>query len=322
MHQLETPRDVAHRPATNPAAAYLAGLAPGSRRAQAAALEWLAAEATGGAACAASMPWGELRFEHTHALRARLEERYAPATANRHLAALRGVLLAARRLGQIGVEAHALASDLEPVRGSRLPAGRALGRDELERLFRVCTADPSPAGYRDAALLAVLFGCGLRRAEAAALELADWNGAELRVVGKGRKERCVPVPSGARPALDAWVRARGNAAGALLCPVDRLGVVSVRRMSEQAIYAALARRARRAEVAGFSPHDLRRTYTSELLDAGVDLPTVQALVGHARPETTARYDRRGERTRRAGVELLPIPRVTRDGAPGQHAVGG
>jgi len=305
-------QEIAPRPAPSapsPAAVYLARLAPGSRRAQAGALEWLAREASGGRESAATLPWHALRYEHTQALRSRLADRFAPATANRHLAALRGVLQEAWRLGMLDAETYHRATDLERVRGARVPAGKALGMTELAALFAACGRDSSPAGARDAALLAVLYGGGLRRAEAAGLELADWASAsgELRVRGKGAKERIVYATNGGRAAIEAWVAIRGDATGALLCPVDRCGRIEIRHLSEQAIYAALQRRADEAGVAAFSPHDLRRTFISDALDAGADVAAVQALAGHANPATTTRYDRRGERAKRRVSELLHVP---------------
>lgn len=310
MHQIETLRDVAHHDETpSPAAVYLARLAPGSRRAQAGALAWLAREASGGTCGPEDLPWHELRYEHTQALRARLAERYAPATANRHLAALRGVLHQVWRLGLMDAETYHRATDLERVRGARVPAGRSLAMAELAALFEVCGRDCSPAGARDAALLSVLYGGGLRRAEAASLDLADWTptSGELRVRGKGSKERLVYATNGGRAALEAWVAVRGDAPGALLCPVDRCGRIEVRGLSEQSIYAALARRADEAGVAAFSPHDLRRTFISDALDAGADVSAVQALAGHANPGTTTRYDRRGERAKQRAAALLHVP---------------
>ena len=140
----------------HPAAVYLARLAPGSQRAMHAALETLAALLSTGRHTAASLPWGELRYQHTQAARALLAERYAPATANRHLAALRVVLKEAWRLGLIPVEDYQRAVDLGGVKGMTLPRGRALGAGELRALFAACAARGGPAGARDAALLAVL----------------------------------------------------------------------------------------------------------------------------------------------------------------------
>ena len=79
-------------------------------------------------------------------------------------------------------------------------------------------------------------------------------------------------------------------------------------MTPDAVLKALARRARAAGIgARFSPHDLRRTFISELLDTGADLATVRALAGHARVETTAGYDRRGEQAKRRAAEMLHFP---------------
>ena len=82
-------------------------------------------------------------------------------------------------------------------------------------------------------------------------------------------------------------------------------------MSDQAVYLELKKRAKQARVKGFSPHDLWRTFASEMLDAGADISTVQKMMGHADPATTARYDRRGEEAKRKAASLLhfPYPRV-------------
>lgn len=96
----------------------------------------------------------------------------APAPANVRLAAVRGVLRAAWRLGLIDTDAWQRAADVGAVKGSRLPAGRALEMTVRSALFESC-ADRTAAGARDACLLTLLYGAGLRRAEAAAVQVAD-----------------------------------------------------------------------------------------------------------------------------------------------------
>ncbi len=162
---------------------------------------------------------------------------------------------------------------------------------------------------RDAAILAVLYTGGVRRAELAGLDLADWSTdpPTLRVRGKGGKERLVPLAGGAAAALRAWLRARGDRTGGLFLPINKGGRLCGDRLGDHAVYAVLRKRLSEAGVARLSPHDLRRTFVGDLLDAGIDLATVQRLAGHASPTTTARYDRRGEATKRRAIEALHFP---------------
>jgi site-specific recombinase XerD len=156
-----------------------------------------------------------------------------------------------------------------------------------------------------------LYGVGLRRAEAASLTIADYDSesGELRVRGKGDKERLGYATGGAKEALDAWIELRGGEPGPLFCRVNKAGRVELAPISEQAVYAILRRLATAADVTAFSPHDLRRTFVSDLLDAGADIAAVQRLAGHANVQTTARYDRRGEHAKRKAAELLHVPYV-------------
>jgi site-specific recombinase XerD len=166
-----------------------------------------------------------------------------------------------------------------------------------------------PAGPRDAAFLALLYAGGLRRSEAVTLDINDYDAeaGELRVEGKGRRERMVHLHGGAAEALAAWLGARGAAPGPFLCPVDRAGRVEIRRLTSQAVLLACRKRSKEAGVDRFSPHDLRRSFIRDLLDAGVDISSVQRMAGHARVTTTARYDRRPEARERKAAQKLHVP---------------
>jgi integrase len=291
---------------SSPVVRYLVRLAPSSRASQLQALR-VAAAAFG--AELAAVDWLTVDNAQMDALRAWLGARYAPQTANRILCAVRGVLVACVRSGELGRDAYERAIDVPPVRGSRVPRGRSLSGDELGRLVAAARARGGAVGLRHAAVLALLWGGGLRRAEACALRVADFNAAtgDVRIMGKGNKQRVIPLPARAADAVRAWLTARGRAEGFLFCPVLRGEPRPRRGLSAAAVYKELLRLARAAQVPHFSPHDLRRTYVGDLLDAGGDLATVQALVGHSDPATTARYDRRGERSRRAAVARLAEP---------------
>jgi site-specific recombinase XerD len=298
-------------PTRNPVAVYLAALnTKESKRGQLNALKSIV-RLVAPTYDVASFPWAQVRYEHAQVMRSQLAAKYAPATANKALGALRRVLEESWRLGLIDAETYHRVRDVKDVRGSRLPAGRMLQAGEVRTMFESCAADATASSTLDAAVLALLLGCGLRRDEAVSLDLADYNAetGELRVQGKGNKQRLVHIVNGAAKALAAWLRVRGSDAGPLLCPVNRWGHVELRPMTAQAVYARLAARAVRAGVGTFSPHDLRRTFVSQLLDNGADVAAVQRLAGHANVQTTMRYDRRGEQAKRRAAELLHVPFV-------------
>jgi integrase/recombinase XerD len=203
---------------------------------------------------------------------------------------------------------------------ARLPGRRSVAArlddtaGEIRTLFRACAEDPRPAGVRDAALLAVLYGAGVRRAEAVEMDVADFaseTGAIKVRSGKGNKDRLTYVQGMAGVAVEVWLDMRGRQGGPLFVPIHRSGKVRFQRMQEQSIYDVLKRRADSAGIPPFSPHDLRRSFAGDLLDAGADISTVQQLLGHASVTTTQRYDRRGEATKRRAAGLLHVPYIPR-----------
>jgi site-specific recombinase XerD len=308
----------------NPVLAYLARLSPGSRRTMRASLETIARLASGGEVGALDFPWWMLRYQHSEAIRGRLAEGYAPTTANKMLSAMKGVLKSCWRLGLMTADERDRASDVEPVRGTRLPPGRSIPRGELRSLFEVCAQEANDPrmrarGVRDAAMLALLYVGGLRRTELASLRLSDYDPEErsVRIRGKGNKERRVYAEGGADLLLSAWLELRGygDPDEPLFLPVRKDGEVrhtdahgeKKSSLSDQAVYKMVKRRHREAKIKEVSPHDFRKTFVGDLLDAIGDLSTVQKLAGHSDPATTARYDRRGERAMREAASHLHVP---------------
>jgi site-specific recombinase XerD len=272
-------------------------------------LDAIASVLTNGECDADTLNWASLRYQHTAAVQAVLVEKHSPATAKKMMCALKRVLREARKLGLMDAESYAIAVELPSIKSSKKLRGRALSQQEITALMDVCTLDPTPQGVRDAALIAILRGAGLRRAEVVKLELKDFNARTSAVEvrgGKGDKDRTVYLPDDAIAFVEDWLTLRGRRPGPLLCPIRKGGEIEVRHMTPQAVLLILQKRAQEAGVDSFSPHDFRRTFCSDLLDAGVDIVTVQKLAGHASPMTTSKYDRRGEEVKRRAVQSLSL----------------
>ncbi len=175
---------------------------------------------------------------------------------------------------------------------------------------------------RDAALLAPRYGAGLRRAKAVRLDVDhfDAKSGALRVYGEGAKAHQAYLHGAAADVLRGWLAARGDPPVRLRLPVSARGEIVYMRqpagclpapggLTEYALYLRLRKRTEEAAVRPFTPDDCFRTVAGDLHDAGADSGTVRRLLGNASVTTTARYDRRGERTKRDTVDLLSLPAV-------------
>lgn len=317
------------------------------------------------------VPWLALTPIACEQLRSDLADRWAPATGNAALAAIRGVLRAAWLAGAFDADQRdrlfaglsAIRGDVRYVKRDKAGASRARGTrsassapsgtgvssesgkssptaadlwaaedaesagepgrhlepGEIRALWHVASTDRKGArGPRNLAVLALLYGCGMRAGEAVGLSLADLDlGDEpaVRVFGKGRKRRVVPIPPTAVVPLQRWVAARGRerTSGCLLLPVLKNGAILYERAGEpvqltpQALTGICLALAKQAGIAPFRAHDLRRSFAGQHLDAGTDISTVAALMGHSNVTTTARYDRRPDRARRAAQGRLWVP---------------
>ena len=297
----------------NPASVYLAAKASSvGRRGLQRALDRAAKILTDGLTKdALRVNWTGLGYQHVMALRALLiDQGAAPATINHLLSALRGVVKEAFNLGLIDADTMMRIVNVKSVSQSTLPAGRHVDVGDVRRLFDTCSQGDTVVGARDAAMLALLYGCGLRRSEVVALDLTDYDAGAVTVrSGKGRKDRVVYAPTGGRAAVDAWLARRGIWPGPLLAPVAKGGKIRHRGMTAQAVLLRLRYLADQAGISRFSPHDLRRSFVGELLDAGADISAVQQLAGHSNVSTTQRYDRRPEEAKRRAAELLHVPYV-------------
>jgi integrase/recombinase XerC len=230
---------------------------------------------------------GDLDTRHLRGYVAYMHEcEYAPRTIARRLASLRSFFKFCLREGRIE---HDPAKALRTPRiGRKLP--HFLTNDEVGRLLETPPAN-DPQGLRDRAILETLYSAGLRVAELVSLDLGNWDrdADVLRVIGKGRKERIAPIGSYATRALERWLEVREPKPEPLHVHalfLNRFG----RRITTRSIGRMLEKHIAVAGLDGkTSPHTLRHSFATHLLDGGADLRSVQELLGHANLTTTQIY---------------------------------
>ncbi|MGZ4431099.1 MAG: tyrosine recombinase XerC [Gaiellales bacterium] len=212
--------------------------------------------------------------------------RYAPATAARKLSAVRGAYRWMFERGMLDRDPAAV------LPGPRLPVTlpATLNEGEAGTLLEP-SGQADPRGLRDRALLELLYGAGLRAAEACDLRVSDIDltGRSLRITGKGGKQRIVPLGEVAHEAVTRYLEdGRPELVGERACP-SLLVSVRGRKLSPSDVRRILDRALRRSGLPHRSPHALRHSFATHLLEGGADLRAIQELLGHASVATTQVY---------------------------------
>jgi len=166
-------------------------------------------------------------------------------------------------------------------------------------------------GKRDAAMLALLLGCGLRRSELAALDMIHFQQREdhwaiVDLIGKGGRVRAVPVPDWAKAAVDDWTRAAGIVENRLFLSIRKNGAVWGEGLTQNVIWYVVRDAAKRVGIDRPAPHDLRRSCARMCHLAGGELEQIQFLLGHASVQTTERYLGCKQRIRQAVNDRIEL----------------
>ncbi|MBN3051733.1 tyrosine-type recombinase/integrase [Pectobacterium versatile] len=277
--------------------AYISGLAPSGRRGIASMLNRSASILIRGAD-AAGYPWEQLNYAAVAKVRAALlDGGYAVSSVNMALSALRGVAQTAFNLNCMDAGTLARIRSVKRVSGDIQRKGRALNKQEIRALIQAAKQHPhSSRRYRDTAIVLTLCGTGLRAGELVKLERRDYDNGILTVrQGKGRKYREIHAADAVDKAIRAWLKIVGvkEAGDALFNRIQRNGKTSRQPLTTTGLTGILAELQHRSGIARFTPHDMRRTFITRLLEQGVDINTVRQLAGHSDISTTTRYDCRG-----------------------------
>ena len=258
--------------------------------------------------------WHLLQPEHVIALVAALrEDGYAPNTSSLYVNAVRGVMNEAWRMSLISQEHLLKMRTVKAAPGTRLSQGRNLRRTLIREMMDVCAADPRPQGLRDAAVIGILYGSGMRKSESVNLDLAQINFDErsLRVIGKGNKELIKYAPGWAFAKLQAWLEFRreqlkeGEQDDSFLFNRIRRGShITRERITKHAIYYIARQRGQQVGVK-IMPHDFRRSFITRVIEEH-DLSIAQKLAHHTNIQTTANYDVRDDNERRRAVDRFDL----------------
>lgn len=274
---------------------YLARLSPGGRKGAYYALRVAARLMTDDPDIDA-FQWGSLDRRKTVALIARMQEmKYSPNTISHTLSVLKQVAKEAVELQEMPPEVGNSIASVRRSRGSRVPPGRALSKQEVRLVVDRALGEQTLKGARDACIVSIGAGCGLRCDELRNLTTDDVSDT-LRVIGKGNKEANQPIPASIRDTLEDYLSELP--AGPLFPRWGKNDTPIASPLTNSGIYYVL-----RMRLNGATPHDLRRTYATWLEQDGYSLSVIQRLMRHANPETTMRYIRNHAAALEAGKSL-------------------
>jgi site-specific recombinase XerC len=269
--------------------------------------------------------WHKLKRSHLQAMVSKLDALgYAHKTCALYLTAIRGVINEAHYANLIPSFEVAGIRSVKPFPQNRLPVGQFVEDPVIKALLEDCAQDTRYQGVRDAAIISLLYGCGLRRAESVAVDISKVNQKEwsLTVIGKGDKEMKKWIAPGAASRMKTWIELRNRfceESGPLFTrirkgrkvrsPVDDLdpmrpgytpGAITSDGLTPMAIYFILKERSTKL---GFhvKPHDLRRTFVTRMIEKHGE-GMAKMLADHSNLATTLKYDMRGDKQKQAAMQ--------------------
>lgn len=294
LTELEVSTDAAR---INPAHLWLSTLSPAGRKGMQSQLNRCAALLNHDGNIA-TYPWHSLDYGAVMQVRASLmSQGYAVATINMALSALKSVANTAFSLGLLDATTLTMIKTIKRVSGDPKRQGRALTKVEIRSMLNAAGDFSIARCQRDKAILLLLCGAGLRAGELVSLDIDDVGIPQgiLHVrQGKGRKNRDIHLAGKVRKQLVSWLKARGCHPGPLFTRISRAGRPGTQSLTKTGLTGILMQLRAIADIGHFTPHDLRRTFITQLLEQGADLNIVRQLAGHADVSTTTRYDCRGQ----------------------------
>jgi site-specific recombinase XerC len=291
----------------SPCALYLQRLAPSGRRSMKSQLN-MVRQYMKWSEPIETQPFHELKYAELEAIKQHFKEQgKAPRTINLCIHALKGIIKTAFLNGEIAESQWLKIQGVKLIKTTENLNAKALSAANVFTMINECASSAHVLDIRDAAILAVFLSTGLRRFEIANLNLSDFKLDPPSFIvnkGKGNKAREQYLPLWVLPYLTQWLQLRGNENGSYFCPLNGKQFSTCKVLSETTLYRLVVKRS--STLLGFkiTPHDLRRTFITELLRQEVDLSTVSKMAGHASVATTQLYDKRDSSVMQAAITKL------------------
>jgi site-specific recombinase XerD len=227
----------------------------------------------------------------------------SPNSIKTYLSPLKGIAREMWRLEMIDANEMFHIQDACKIKGSRLPRGRALPPNEILKLISYCE-NSGNSGTRNAAIISLTYGAGLRLYEVINLKIRDIKQDTIKIKGKGNRERLAYITPSIRLHLNNWLKIRGKQDGVLFYSFKRGDSPTFRPISRSGLGGIFKNLYEGCGLNKVTPHDMRRSFATNLLNAGTDIMTVKNLMGHADISTTCIYDMRGEESKISAAKQL------------------
>ncbi|GGO65346.1 tyrosine-type recombinase/integrase [Bowmanella pacifica] len=297
--------------AASPYALYLGRLSPNSQRSITSQLKSIA-QLLNWSPEDAQERFHQIDYRQASHIKALLvKQDWSARSINRAMIAIRGIVKTAVLSGLVPEMQSIQLQAIGKVKHGE-HQGNALSPKQVDALFKQLEHERSEIGLRNLCIFALLLGTGLRRSELIALRISDYAPEKhtLHIAkGKGNKSRTVFLPVWTEAYLKTWLQCRGDESGPLINRVYRSGrIAKDKAVTDSGIYALTRKMLRLIGVEGVSPHDLRRTFITRLLQQNVDLNTVRQMAGHADISTTIMYDKRDHEVMQQAAAKLSYSR--------------